>query len=77
MLSAVCSTSTCKMNEGRYNKSTYNDGYVGDEVEMETKINITKVDAGVGFIFQPYDLTAFPFTYCFCSIEVQRKCLRK
>ena len=39
------------MNEGRYNKSTYNDGYVGDEVEMETKINITKVDAGVGFIF--------------------------
>ena len=39
------------MNEGRCNKSTYNDGYVGDEVEMETKINITKVDAGVGFIF--------------------------
>ena len=39
------------MNEGRYNKSTYNDGYVGDEVEMETKINITNVDDGVGFIF--------------------------
>ena len=39
------------MNEGKYNKSTFNDGYVGDEVEMETKIDITKVDAGVGFIF--------------------------
>ena len=38
------------MNEGKYNKSTSNDGYVGDELEMETKINITKVDAGVGFI---------------------------
>ena len=46
------------MNEGRYNKSTYNDGFVGDEVEMETKINITKVDAGVGFIF-PQMLTAY------------------
>ena len=59
MLSAVCSTSTCKMKEGRYNKSTDNDGYVGDEVEMETKINITKVDAGiagVGFFF-PEKLT--------------------
>ena len=38
------------MNEGKYNKSTFNDGYVGDELEMETKIDITKVDAGVGFI---------------------------
>ena len=38
------------MNEGKYNKSTFNDGYVGDELEVETKIDITKVDAGVGFI---------------------------
>ena len=65
------------MNEGRYNKSTYNDGFVGDEVEMETKINITKVDAGgVSFIF-PQMLTAYPFTYCFCCIEVQRKYLKE
>ena len=66
------------MNEGRYNKSSDNDGYVGDEVEMETKIDITKVDAGVGFIVAEM-LTVYhiyPYT-CFCCIEVQRKYLRE